>query len=154
MTKYICTQGIILHPALSIYGASGIVFIQLQGNDILVNCRGNKFIQRRYIFSHKSIIIRGNYILSRNYIHFKELISSFKEIFPRSKKTYSFREFYRFEEIFSFNIRNIYWLKFMAMFPFKETIFIEHCCVRGLKNCPQPLYDKYKLYNYYLLNKV
>ena len=76
----------------------GIVFIQLQGNDILVNCQGNKSIQITYI------IIRGNYICSRNYIHFKELVSSFKDIifiqgyyihsrkYLRSRKTYSFRE--------------------------------------------------------------
>ena len=70
----------------------GIVFIQLQGNYILVNCQGNlKFIQRTYSFT-RSIIIRGNYILSRNYIHFKDLISSFKEIYLRLRKTYSFRE--------------------------------------------------------------
>ena len=33
----------------------GIVFIQLQGNDILVNCQGNtdQFIQRTYIYSQK-----------------------------------------------------------------------------------------------------
>ena len=44
-----------------------------------------------YLFT-KSVIVRGNYILTRNYIHFKELylfvqgnISSFNEI-------YSFRE--------------------------------------------------------------
>ena len=51
----------------------GTVFIQLQGNDILVNCQ--EYI---YIFT-KSMINRGNYILSQNYIYFKELISSFKE---------------------------------------------------------------------------
>ena len=48
---------------------------------------------------------------------------------------------------------------FKAICSFKETIFIKHCCIRGIaeylfKNCPQPLYDNYKLYNYYLLNKV
>ena len=41
----------------------------------------------------KSIIIRGNYILTRNYIHFKETyIRSVKEIYPRSVKTYLFGE--------------------------------------------------------------
>ena len=70
----------------------GIEFIQLQGNDILVNCQGNlKFIQRTHLFP-RSIIIQGNYILSWNHIHFKELINSFKEIYPRSRKTYSFRK--------------------------------------------------------------
>ena len=66
----------------------GIVFIQLQGNDILVNCQGNKFIQRTFIhqkYNHSRI-------LSQNYIHFKELISSFKEIYPLSRKQYLFME--------------------------------------------------------------
>ena len=44
-----------------------------------------------YLFT-KSIIIGGNYILIRNYIHSKDLISSFKEIYSRSMKAYSFRE--------------------------------------------------------------
>ena len=70
----------------------GILFIQLQGNDILVNCQGNTDPFKEYIFIHKSIIIRGNYILKRNYIHFKDLIGSFKEIYPRSMKICSFRE--------------------------------------------------------------
>ena len=50
-----------------------------------------------YLFT-KSIIIRGNYILTRNYIHFKEPyqfvqgnISSFNEIYP-------FKEIYLFKE--------------------------------------------------------
>ena len=50
-TKYICNQGITLHPA-TVY-LEEIVFIQLQGNDILVNCKGNQFIQRTYIYSQK-----------------------------------------------------------------------------------------------------
>ena len=77
----------------------GIVFIQLQGNDILVNCQGNKFIYNIYLFT-KSIIIRGNYILTRNYIHFKELISSFREINPRSIKHIHSEKLYPFKEIF------------------------------------------------------
>ena len=58
-----------------------------------------------YLFT-KSIIIRGNYILTRNYIHFKarNRISSFKEIYPRSPryihsgKLYPFKEIYLFKE--------------------------------------------------------
>ena len=77
----------------------GIVFIQLQGNDILVNCKGNKLMQRTYIvFIHKKYnhsrqlysftelysfqgtyqFIQGNHIHSRKYLP--------------SMKTYSFRE--------------------------------------------------------------
>ena len=38
---------------LYIYATSRIVFIQLQGSDILVHCQGNRFIQRTYIYSQK-----------------------------------------------------------------------------------------------------
>ena len=38
----------------------GIVFIQLQGNDILVNCQANTDLFEEHIFFTKSIIIRGN----------------------------------------------------------------------------------------------
>ena len=39
----------------------GIVFIQLQGNDILVNCQGNNDLSKGHIYLFtKSIIIRGN----------------------------------------------------------------------------------------------
>ena len=31
----------------------GIVFIQLQGNDILVNCQGNTDLLKEHIFIHK-----------------------------------------------------------------------------------------------------
>ena len=44
-TKYICTQGIILHTSNCIFTQlHGIVFIQLQGNDILVNCHKEKYL--------------------------------------------------------------------------------------------------------------
>ena len=55
-----------------------------------------------YLFT-KSIIIRGNYILTRNYIHFKEPyqfvqgnISSFNEKY--SGKLYPFKEICSFKE--------------------------------------------------------
>ena len=52
----------------------GIIFNQLQGNDIVFNFQGNIFTQKIYIYSQKSIFIQGNYIRLRNYIHFKEII--------------------------------------------------------------------------------
>ena len=54
-----------------------------------------------YLFT-KSIIIRGNYILTRNYIHFKELISSFKEIYPQSTKYIHSGKLFQFKEIYLF----------------------------------------------------
>ena len=111
-----------------------------------------------YLFT-KSIIIRDNYILTQNYIHFKEPypfvqrnISTFNENILIQGNYIHSRKY--------FNLRNIYSFKFKIMCSFEETIFIEHCCIRGhsrniyFKNCPQPLYDNYKRYNYYLLNKV
>ena len=57
-----------------------------------------------YLFT-KSIIIRSNYILTRNYIHFKEPyqfvqgnISSFNEIYIHSGKLYPFKEICSFKE--------------------------------------------------------
>ena len=38
---------------LYIYATSRTVFIQLQGNDMLVHYQGNRFIQRTYIYSQK-----------------------------------------------------------------------------------------------------
>ena len=62
----------------------GIVFIQLQGNDILVNCQGNTYSFKEHIFIHKKY--NHSNILTRNCINFKETyqfaqgnISSFNE---------------------------------------------------------------------------
>ena len=96
-TKYICTQGIFLHPA-TVYLCcfNELYFVKLEGNYILANCQGNKFIQKTYSFT-KSKIIRGNYIRSGNYIHFKD-ISSFKENIFIQGKLYPFKEIYSFKE--------------------------------------------------------
>ena len=115
-------------------------------------------LSRNIYLLTKSIIIRGNYILTRNYIHFREPYQfiqgntpSFNEnIFTQGNYIHS-RKYV--------HLRNIYSLRFKAICSFKKTIFIEHSCIRGIaeilfKNCPEPLYDNYKLYNYYLLNKV
>ena len=101
---------------------------QLYSDTKLYSFQGTVSVRsRKYILVQRNIFIQGNYIHSRKYIY----------------------------------LRNIYSFKFKAICSFKETIFIEHCCIRGIKqkylfkNCPQPLYDNfYKLYIYYLLNKV
>ena len=109
----------------------GIVFIQLQGNDILVNCQGNTYLFKEYIFIHKK------------YNHSRQLYSD--------TKLYSFQGPYQFVQgnisSFSENIfiqgnyihsrkyvhlRNIYSFKLKAICSFKETICIEHCCIRGI----------------------
>ena len=101
------------------------------------------YIQQLYIYAAskniylftKSIIIRGNYIRSRNYIHFKELISSFNEIifvqgniFLQGKHIHS-EKLYQFKEYI--HLRNIYSFKFRAICSFKEAISIQQRCVRG-----------------------
>ena len=98
----------------------------------------------------KSIIIRGNYILKQNYIHFKEPyqfvqgnISSFNEIYP-------FKKIYLFKEQIFVQVQG---------HMFIQGNYIEYCCIRGIaeifiQKLSQPLYGNYKLYNYYLLNKV
>ena len=70
----------------------GIVFIQLQVNDIIVNCQGNTDLLT------KSIITRGNYILTRNYIHFKEPYQFVQENISAFNEIYSFKEIYLFKE--------------------------------------------------------
>ena len=99
--------------------------------------------------------------MTRNYIHFKETyqfvqgnISSFNEI-------YSFREIISIQGNMLIEGTYIRSSSRPYVHSRKRTIFIEHCCIHGIKqkylykNCPQPLYDNfYKLYNYYHLNKV
>ena len=93
--------------------------------------------------------------MTRNYINFKEPyqfvegnISSFNEnIFIQGNYVHS-RKYVNLGNIYSFN--------FKAICSFKETYLLNIVAFAEdlFKNCPQPLYDNYKLYNYYLLNKV
>ena len=76
----------------------GILFIQLQGNDLFVNFQGNIFIQTKYIYSQKLysfkelifvqglIFIQGDYkfiqgmiFIQRNYIHSRNKLYPFKQ---------------------------------------------------------------------------
>ena len=88
-----------------------------------------------YLFT-KSIIIRGNYTLTRNYIHFKEPyqfaqgnISSFNEnIFEFIQGNYIHsRKYVHLRKIYLFKLKEL-----KAICSFKEIIFIEHCCIRGI----------------------
>ena len=55
-----------------------------------------------YLFT-KSMNIRGNYILTRNYIHFKEPYQFVQgNIYPRSMKHIHSGKLYPFKEIYSF----------------------------------------------------
>ena len=92
----------------------GIVFIQLQGNDIVVNFQWNLFIQRTFIYSQKIyslkefIFVQGVVFISRKLYSFKEIIFVHGIIFIQRKQIHS-RKFYSFKE----------------MYPFKEIIFTQ-----------------------------
>ena len=110
----------------------GIVFIQLQGNDILVNCQGNIDSFKEHIFIHKKYNLRGNYILTRNYI----LITFQGTVSVRSRKYILVQRniFIQGNYIHSrkcIYLRNICSFKFKTICSFKETICIEHCCIRA-----------------------
>ena len=131
-TKYICTQGIILHPA-TVYLCSFKEFYLFNFKEMIYFLTVKIILilsNNIYLFT-KSIIIRGNYILTRNYIHFKEpyqfvsrkYILVQRNIFIQGNCIHSRKYIY---------LRNIYSFKFKAICSFKETIFIEHCCIRGI----------------------
>ena len=107
----------------------GIVFIRLQGNDILVNCKeidsfkGHIFIHKKYYYSRQLYSFTESYSFQGAYQFILGNISSFKEnIFIQGHYIHS--------RIYS-HLRNIHSFKFKAICSLKETIFIEHCCVRG-----------------------
>ena len=102
----------------------GIVFIQLQGNDVLVNCKeinsfkGHILIHKKYSHSRKLYSFTESYSFQGTYQFILGNISSFKEnIFIQGHCIHS--------RIY-INLRNIYSFKFKAICSFKETIFIEH----------------------------
>ena len=104
------------------------------------------------LFNFKEII----YLLTVKEINsFKKHIFIHKK-YNHSRQLYSFTELYSFQGTYQFiqgnissfkenifiqgnyihtrkyiKLRNIYSFKFKAICSFKETIFIEHCCVRG-----------------------
>ena len=107
----------------------GIVFIRLQGNDILVNCKeinsfkGHIFIHKKYNHSKQLYSFTESYSFQGTYQFILGNISSFKENI--------FIQGYYIQSRIYINLRNTYSFKFRAICSFKETIFIEHCCVRG-----------------------
>ena len=107
----------------------GIVFIQLQGNDILVNCQGNIDSSKEHIFIHKK------YNHSRQLYYDTKLYSFQGTVSVRSRKyiLVQWNIFIQGNYIHSreyVHLRNIYSFKFKAKCSFKETIFIKHCCIR------------------------
>ena len=107
----------------------GLVFIQLQGNDIFVNCKeinsfkGYIFIRKKYNHSRQLYSFTESYSFQGTYQFILRNLSSIKQnIFIQGHYIHS--------RIY-INLRNMYSFKFKAMCSFKETIFIEHSCVRG-----------------------
>ena len=83
-----------------------------------------------YLFT-KSIIARGIYILTRNYINFKEPYQFAQGNIPSFNENIFIQGNY-IQSMKYIHLRNIYSFKFKAICSFKETIFIEHCCIRGI----------------------
>ena len=105
----------------------GTVFIQLKGNDILVNCQGNTDSFKERIFIHKK------YNHSRQLYSDTKLYSLQGTLSVRSRNNENI--FIQGNYIHSrkcVHLNNIYSFKFKAVCSFKETIFIEHCCIRRI----------------------
>ena len=97
-TKYVCTQGIILHPA-TVYLCSS---------------------KELYLFNFKEMI----YLLTVKEIHsFKEQYLFTKSIIINSRQLYSFTELYSFQETYQFIQGNI--SSFKEKYSFRETISIQ-----------------------------
>ena len=136
----------------------GIVFIQLQGNDILVNCKGNTGSFIEHIFINKKC--------------------------NHSRQLYSDTKLYSFQGNLSVRSRKynlVQWKHIHSgkLYPFKkicslkEHIFVQvqgHVFIQGnyiywtllhsqnaeifIQKLSPDTYDNYKLYSYYLWNKV
>ena len=109
----------------------GIVFIQLEENYILVNCQENIVPFKYHIFIHKK------YNHSRQLYSDTKLYSFQGTVSVRSRKYTLVQRniFIQGNYIHSrkyIYLRNIDSFKFKAICSFKETIFIEHCCIRGI----------------------
>ena len=92
-------------------------------NEIWNSFKGHIFIHKKYNQSSQFYSFTELYSSKGTYRFIQGNISSFKEnIFIRGNYIHSRKYIY---------LRNIYSFKFKAICSFKETIFIEHCCVRG-----------------------
>ena len=93
----------------------GIVLIQLQGNDILVNCEEIDSF-KEHIFFEAIIFFHEIIFISRNLSVHSRRYALVQGKHIHSGKLYPFKEIY-------ISLMNIYSFKFKA-------ILIEHCCVR------------------------
>ena len=118
-TVYLCS-----FKELHLFNFKEIIYL-LTVKEILI------YSNNIYLFT-KNIIIRGNYILTRNYIHSKEpyhfvqgnISSSGNENILIQGNYIHSRKYV--------HLRSIYLYKFKAICSFNETIFVEHCCIRGI----------------------
>ena len=111
----------------------GIVFIQLQENEILVNCQGNKFIQRTRNIIHKKYISFEAIIFFHEIIFISRSLSVYsrKYILVQGKhihsgKLYPFKEIHLFRESSRpyVHSRKLYSLNIVAFADIAE-IFIQ-----------------------------
>ena len=123
-TKYICTQGIILHPA-TVYLCSFKELYVFNFKEIIY------LLTIREINSFKEhIFIRKKYNQSRQLYFFTELYSfQGAHQFIQGKHIHS-GKLYPFKEIYSFK-EHIFVQVHGHIFIQGNSVFIEPCCVRG-----------------------
>ena len=98
----------------------GIVFIQLQGNFILVNCQGNTDLFKQHIFIHKK------------YNHSRQLNSETKLYSFHGTLSVRSRKYILVSQWKHINLGKLY--PFKEIFSFKEHIFVQvqgHMFIQG-----------------------
>ena len=136
---YIQYNTIYLHSR-HYFTSSNCIFMQLQGIVFTVF----NFKEIIYLLTVKEIsILSNNIFIHKKYNHSRQLYSDTKLYsFQRTVSVRSRRHILVQRNIFIqgnyinsrkyIYLRNIYLFKLKAICSFKETIFIEHCCIRGI----------------------
>ena len=125
-----------------------IIFIQFQGNDILLTVKEMLILSNNIYLFHKTYNHSRRLYSDTNLYSFQGTVSDRSRRYILIQRNIFIRGNYIHSRKYIY-LRNIYSFKFKAICSFKETICIEHCCIRGIKqkylfkNCPQPLYDSF-----------
>ena len=109
-----------------------IVFIQLQGNDILVNCKGNVDSFKEHIFIHKKYNHSRQLYSDTKLYSFQGTVSVRSRIYILVQRNIFVQGNYIHSRKYIY-LRNIYSFKFKAICSFKETIFIEYVAFAELQ---------------------
>ena len=120
-TRYICTQGIILHP-VTVYLCSfkELYLFNFKEMIYLLTVKEiNSYKEQRTLtYSFTEL-----YSFQGTYQFIQGIISSFNENIFYSGKLYLFKETYSFKERIFVQVQGHMFIQ--------GTVFIEHCCVRG-----------------------